>query len=104
MSIKEISVEIAFQLQSQGDVIVDVREAHEWDNGHVKDAKHFPKSKIDQFSQTYTDKNQPLVIICQRGVRSMAVAELLDASGYQEVYSVAGGFSAWQDANLPCAG
>lgn len=101
MEINEISVEIAFQLQAQGDTIVDVREAHEWANGHVKNAKHFPKSNIEQFSQHYPNKQQPLLIICQRGIRSKAVTAYLNEAGYTEVSSIAGGFTAWQDANLP---
>lgn len=101
MKFKEIDVELAFQMQAQGDLIVDVREQHEWDLSHALGTSHLPKSQIGSFQEKYSDKIKPLIIMCQRGVRSKTVANYLIDSGYQNIYSVKGGLTAWEDAKLP---
>ena len=101
MITKEINVELAFQMQSQGDAIIDVREQHEWDIGHASGVTHLPKSQITTFKEKYTDLNKSLIIMCQRGIRSKTVADYLIDLGYTEVYSIKGGLTAWEDAKLP---
>lgn len=101
MEVREIDVEMAFQMQAQGDLIIDVREQHEWDAGHATGAKHHPKSQMEKLKAIYTNTNRPLILMCQRGVRSKTVADYMAEAGYQEIYSVIGGLSAWQDARLP---
>ena len=101
MNIKEIDVELAFQMQSQGDAIIDVREQHEWEAGHATGATHLPKSQITTFKDKYANLNKSLIIMCQRGVRSKTVADYLIELGYTDIYSVKGGLTAWEDAKLP---
>ena len=101
MSTKEINVELAFQMQSQGDAIIDVREQHEWEMGHATGAMHFPKSQMTKFKEQYTDFDRTLIIMCQRGIRSKTVADYLVDLGYTDIYSVKGGLTAWEDAKLP---
>lgn len=101
MTFKEIDVELAFQMQAQGNIIIDVREQHEWDVGHVAGASHYPKSQITSFKKKYNDTEKSFIIICQRGVRSKTVADYLVDLGYKEIYSVRGGLTAWEDAKLP---
>ena len=88
-------------MQAQGDAIIDVREQHEWETGRATGAAHFPKSQITSFKDKYTDKNQSLIIMCQRGIRSKAVADYLFDLGYADIYSIKGGLTAWEDAKLP---
>lgn len=101
MIVKEIDVELAFQMQEQGDLIVDVREQHEWETGHATGASHHPKSQITTLKDKFQNTNQTLILMCQRGVRSKTVADYMVDLGYQNIYSVRGGLSAWEDARLP---
>ena len=101
MIVKEIDVELAFQMQAQGDLIIDVREQHEWESGHATGATHHPKSQITTLKDTFKNNNQTLILMCQRGVRSKTVADYLADLGYQKLYSVKGGLTAWEDAKLP---
>lgn len=101
MSVKEIDVELAFQMQSKGNLLIDVREQHEWDVAHATGATHFPKSKLPKFEKNFSAKNKPYILICQRGVRSKIAADFLVDVGYTNIYSVTGGFSDWEEAKLP---
>lgn len=103
MKTKEIDVELAFQMQAQGDALIDVRELHEWATGHAAGASHIPKSQINAFKDKYSNLDKTLIIMCQRGVRSKTVADYLVDLGYTNIYSVRGGLTAWEDAKLPLA-
>jgi molybdopterin/thiamine biosynthesis adenylyltransferase/molybdopterin synthase catalytic subunit/rhodanese-related sulfurtransferase len=56
---------------------------------------HIPYAKLVQnLSQLNVD--QPIVLICSTGTRSLFLARRLRQQGYSEIYSLAGGQIAWQ--------
>lgn len=82
--------------------LIDVREDHEWQAGHLPHAIHLGKGIIERdIETTIPDKTQTLVLYCGGGFRSALAAETLQRMGYLEVISLAGGFTAWRDAGLP---
>jgi rhodanese-related sulfurtransferase len=46
-------------------------------------------------------KNRTVVVLCQSGARSDKAVRQLAAAGFEDVYSLEGGISAWQAAGLP---
>lgn len=94
MSLSEISV---YELDDLGaDVLlVDVREPHEWDDGHIEHATHLPMATIPDHLDLFD--GSVAYLVCRSGGRSMRVAEYLDQRGY-DVVNVAGGMMAWADA------
>lgn len=77
--------------------VVDVREKDELVNVHIKgiDFKNLPLSEIDNWCTdekvcNLLDKSKTIVCYCRRGVRSMKVANALDAKGFK-VLSLDGG-------------
>jgi rhodanese-related sulfurtransferase len=82
---------------------VDVRTPQEYVAGHAVRAINIPleelPSKLDRL-----EKNEPVYIICQTGRRSREAGEILLKNGYPWVFSVTGGTSAWQTAELPMEG
>ncbi len=101
--VKEVSPSEADALRERGDVaIVDVREASEWDQGHVPGAVHISKSYIEQqIEAAVPDRSKPVVLYCAGGVRSLFAAETLESLGYGDVASMAGGFQQWKSQGLP---
>ncbi len=101
-NINEISVHELKQQLNNGDVaLVDIREAHEWDQGHVQGAKHIPRGYLElQIEQHTSDRNKPVAVMCAGGVRSLLGARDLETMGYTNVVSVAGGFNGWKDAGF----
>jgi thiosulfate sulfurtransferase len=44
---------------------------------------------------------QPILVMCYHGISSQGAAQYLVNQGFEEVYSVDGGFEAWHRAELP---
>ncbi len=77
---------------------VDVREAGEWDAGHIDGAVWIPMSELaDRVAEL---PGGPLAIVCRSGSRSEMVADWLVRSGV-DASNMAGGMIAWQIASLP---
>jgi molybdopterin/thiamine biosynthesis adenylyltransferase/rhodanese-related sulfurtransferase len=82
--------------------LVDVREASEWDQGHVPGAVHISKSYIEQqIEAAVPDRDARVVTYCAGGVRSLFAAQTLRDMGYTNVSSMSGGFQQWKSQGLP---
>ncbi len=100
--INEITPQQAYE-QLSTHILIDVREMHEWLDGHPKGATHLPLSQIKLANiDSLPPKDQPINMICGKGVRSKKAAELLIEFGYENVSSVEGGFTKWKFDHLPC--
>src|SRR5436190_4470450 len=82
--------------------LIDVREDHEWDAAHARDAIHLGKGIIERdIEMAVPDKAAELILYCGGGYRSALVADILQNMGYTNVWSMAGGWKAWKDAEAP---
>src|SRR2546430_9680846 len=78
-------------------VLVDVREKHEWNEGHIPGAVHVPRGYLElQVEEAVPDKDKTVVLYCAGGVRSLMAGATLQQMGYKNVVSMAGGFGAWK--------
>lgn len=78
-------------VQSGGAIIIDLRSPKEYARGHVRGAVNVPQGN---FSAGYpAGKDTPLILYCERGALSMAVARELERRGYR-TKSVVGGYRA----------
>lgn len=99
--INEISIDELLE-HNQPYVLLDIREDHEWDKGHLPEAMHLGKGIIERdIEQTVADKKQKIVLYCGGGYRSALSAQTLQQMGYQNVYSLIGGYREWCERNLP---
>jgi len=89
----EVSIDELESAIAQGAYVVDVREDHEFEAGHVPGAKHIPLSTVPDCVSELPHGEQ-IWLICQGGVRSMKAANFLLEQGF-DVVSVAGGTGAW---------
>ena len=100
--IAQISPDEARKLAADRAVLVDVREREETLSGAAPGARMLPLGSIEsKAEEALADKTQPVVAYCAEGVRSLFAAETLERLGYENVYSLTGGFVAWKDAGLP---
>lgn len=84
--------------------LVDVREDREWQAGRAAEAVHLGRGVIERdIEQAVPDKHAPLVLYCGGGFRSALAADNLQRMGYTNVWSMAGGWRAWQAAGAPIA-
>ena len=98
-SVASVSVQEARDRHGTGALIVDVREADEWVQGHIPGARHVPLSRFTQLLPTLP-KDRDMLVICRSGNRSTRAATALHQAGYT-VANVSGGMIAWQGHGLP---
>lgn len=95
----EVSAVDAVSLVDDGALLLDVREADEWQAGHAPQAEHLPMSRIQhEYERLPTDRR--IVCVCHVGARSAAVATALRNAGWDAV-NLTGGMDAWARAGLP---
>lgn len=85
--------------------LIDVREDNEWQAGHAAGAEHLGKGIIERdIEMKVPDKSTELILYCGGGYRSALVADVLQKMGYTNVFSMAGGWKAWQESGAPTSG
>lgn len=82
--------------------VVDVREDREWVAGHLKGAIHIGRGVLERdIEGLCPDRSTEVVLYCGGGSRSVLAAKSLADMGYTNVSSLAGGWRAIQEAQLP---
>ena len=90
------------RIESGEPVVVDVREQDEWDEGHIPGAVHVPRGHLEsRIERLAPDPSRPVVVYCSAGNRSVFAAKTLGELGYEDVVSLAGGFTDWKRNGFP---
>ena len=80
--------------------ILDDRGQDEWDQGHIKGAKHIYVGHIPE-RMSDIPKDKPVAMFCNVGHRAGLGASILLREGCREVYNVLGSMTAWKAAGYP---
>jgi rhodanese-related sulfurtransferase len=101
--VREVSVDDARQKLEAGKAkVIDVREDNEWAAGHARGAEHMGRGVIERdIEARFPDKNSELILYCGGGFRSALATDNVQKMGYRNVWSMAGGWRAWQAAGAP---
>ena len=82
--------------------IIDIRSPAEFERGHLPEAMNVPQGNYDQrHKKLDRRKKKPVVVYCAQGTQSGRFAKKLQEEGFEQVYQLKGGFTAWQEAGLP---
>jgi len=82
--------------------IVDVRDAKEFAEGHLLEAKNIPLAELDKrIGELDKFKSKSVVLVCKTGARASSAAAKLAKAGFADVVNLDGGIAAWQKAGLP---
>jgi len=85
--------------------LIDVREDNEWELGRAAGSIHLAKGIIERDIEAgVPDKATEVILYCGGGFRSALAADVLQQMGYTNVYSMAGGWKAWQESGSPVDG
>jgi rhodanese-related sulfurtransferase len=82
-------------------VLVDVREKWEFDTVHLDNSLLMPMGDVPSRAHAELDPDEPIVVICHHGARSLNVTMWLRAQGFEHVQSLAGGIDGWARAIDP---
>jgi rhodanese-related sulfurtransferase len=87
---------------------VDVREAEEWQRGHIEGSVHAPRGLLEFFADPSSprhkkqlDPRRRVIMVCASGARASLAGLTLKAMGYRDVAVLAGGLKSWMAAGLP---
>ncbi len=89
--------------QSGHAVLLDVREAPEYQLEHIPGAMLYPLSYLEPAHYPRALRGH-VVLVCQQGERSLAAGRQLLLAGIPDLYSLAGGLDGWIKAGMPVEG
>ncbi len=94
MTFKHISVQQTHEQLTNDVIIADIRDENSFQAGHIPGAIHLSNANIGQLMVEW-DYETPIIVVCYHGISSQGAANYLVQQGFEEVYSMDGGFSAW---------
>ena len=95
-----IEVGEAQEMMAKDDAaVIDVREPHEYNAGHVPGAKLIPVATVFARREELP-KDRDLIFVCAVGQRSALACEMAAAAGLTRLYNLEGGTDAWIKAGL----
>lgn len=98
MQFKHISVAQLKELSSKQTInIVDTRDQQAYSQSHIPNAFNLNQGNLEQHIAD-CDMDIPMVVCCYHGISSQGVAQFLVERGFDEVYSLDGGFEAYASA------
>lgn len=93
---------MAVSLINSDAMVVDLRGADSFSLGHIVNARNIPMDELDASNARLAGfKNKAIVAVCQSGTTSSKAVDKLRKSGFETVYGLKGGMSAWSQAGLP---
>ena len=96
-------VDVKTMLENDEDfILLDTRTKNEWEAGHLPKAQHLDRGRLESRVEKAIPNNETkIVIYCGSGGRSALAAETLQKMNYTNVFSMAGGYRAWNTAGYP---
>jgi len=91
-------------------LLVDVREAAEYEHAHIEGAHLVPRGIIEAAADTSYPKHyaplagardRQIVVYCATSGRSAMAAAVLQMMGFKKVLNLAGGFTRWESEGMP---
>ena len=103
-----LAQEAATEAASGAAVLLDVREAQEWQHGHIEGAIPAPRGLVEFFADPTSPRHKKdldptgrVIVVCASGARAALAAATLKDMGYENIAVLDGGLKAWMAAGLP---
>lgn len=85
----QVPVEVAKKLLGEGAVVIDVRTPGEFSTGHLPKAINIPVDLAAvEVPRRIPDKERPILLHCQSGMRSATAQRQLRALGYTRAFNL----------------
>ena len=83
-------------------VVIDVRPAAEYRQGHIVDAINIPHDQVaNRLGDLEKYKGRPLIVVCKMGQHASGAAKAMRAAGNDDVHRLSGGMMEWTGSSLP---
>lgn len=94
--------EVTRLINQSNAMVVDLRPAGEYANGHIINAMNIPVAELEsRRKQLDKYKDKPVILYCQGGAESGRVVRGFKHEGFNEIYVLKGGLQAWKNAGMP---
>jgi adenylyltransferase/sulfurtransferase len=94
--LKEVDANELSEMMKSGRCVrvIDVREPHEWEAGHIEGAEHIPvgqlPARVGELKQ-----EEEIVLYCRGGGRSGRALDMLQNAGFSRAKHLRGGITGW---------
>jgi rhodanese-related sulfurtransferase len=96
------ATEAVMLMNRKSALVLDVREADEFAQGHLQGARHVPLPQLSaRIKELEKFRDKPVLVVCERGRRANAAAKLLKAQNFTTLNVLKGGMQAWIEAKMP---
>lgn len=96
------TVEATHLINREDAIVIDVRDATAFREGHIVNAKNIPLVDFDrQIEKMSADQNRPLILVDTMGEKTAGLITRLKKAGFQKVFALKGGIDAWKTASMP---
>lgn len=101
--IKQIGPAEATQMVNHNNaLLLDVRGKSEQADGLVPSAVSMPLNEIEERSgELEKYRQRPVITFCKDGQQGRRACGILRKLGFESIYNLDGGLSAWRNANMP---
>ena len=85
-------------------VVLDVRTAAEYAEGHVPGAQNIPHTELAaRIAELSAARSSDIVVYCRSGTRAKQALTVLDAAGFKRLFHLQGDYQRWAEAGRPVA-
>lgn len=101
-NIAAVSPQDVVRLMNQGALVIDLRPAEVFANGHVAGAKQMSGEQILKAGDTLKKQKEKVVVVYDdTGSLGASAVRQLAAQGFTKAFNLRGGIAAWRAENLP---
>ena len=102
----EITAEefVALRKDQHAPLLLDVREGWEFETARIEGSRLMPMGEVPSRAYNELDPDEPVIVVCHHGARSLNVTMWLRQQGFEKAQSLAGGIDAWSrtvDPSVP---
>lgn len=91
-----------YLINRENAVVVDIRDANAFHNGHIIGAINIPKEDVsNQLKRLEKYKKRPIIVVCTAGQTATQAANTLKKAGFEGAQCLTGGLNAWKAAEYP---
>ena len=101
--ILEVDTALVYDRRPGSATLIDVRPVHDFRDGFITGAINIPIDDLQGFLDSgvpHFSYDKPIIVICEKGIRSLCGAQLLEEEGYDAI-SMSGGMHAWRGRGYP---
>lgn len=99
--IGSLSAAMAVRLINDGAIVIDVRDADKFAAAHIGNARNLQQQELLQNPEQAIKAKKQTLLVCDTGTLSGECAAKLRKQGLENVFSLKGGLTSWQQDNLP---